>query len=61
MEGWLAGGREGDPQACLFSLAGVTKPLSDMSMVAIIIKDNYKVGNYKIKTQRNNNMIQYGN
>ena len=56
MEGWLTGEREGDPEAFLFLLAGVRKPLSDMSMVAIIIKDNYKVGNYKIKTQRNTNM-----
>ena len=34
--GWLAGGREGDPEAFLFLLAG--KPISVMSMVAIINK-----------------------
>ena len=39
-----------------FLLAGVSKPLSEMSMLAIT-KDNYKAGNYKIKTQRNDNMF----
>ena len=58
MVGWLAGGREGDTETFLSLLAGVCKPLSEMSIVAIIIKDIYKVGNYKIKTQRNNNMFQ---
>ena len=37
---WLAGGREGDPEAFFFLLAGIWKPLSVMSMVAIIINDN---------------------
>ena len=53
MVGWLAGGREGESEAFLFLLAGVWKPLSEMSMLAVT-KDNYKVGNYKIKTQRDN-------
>ena len=44
MVGWIAGGREGDPEAFLFLLAGVRKPLSVISMVAIIINDNYKIG-----------------
>ena len=43
MVGWLAGGREGDPEAFLFLLAGVWKLLAVMSMVAIIISDNYKL------------------
>ena len=38
--GWLAGGREGDPKAFLFMLAAVSKPLSVMSMVVLIINDN---------------------
>ena len=42
MEGWLAGGREGEFEAFLFLLAGVWKPLSEMSILAIA-KDNYKV------------------
>ena len=36
--GWLAGGREGDPGAFLFLLAGVLEPLSVVFMVAIINK-----------------------
>ena len=43
MVDWLAGGRESDPEAFLLLLAGVWKPLSAMSMFAIIISDNYKL------------------
>ena len=41
--GWLAGGREGDPEAFPFLLEGVLKTVSVMSMVAIIINTNYKL------------------
>ena len=41
--GWLAGGREGDLEAFLFLLAGVLKPLSVISMVAIIINNKLKI------------------
>ena len=59
--GWLADGREGDPEAFLFLLAGVWKPVSVMSIVVIIINDNFKFESYKIRTQGNNSMVQYGN
>ena len=43
MVGRLAGGREGDPEAFLFLLAGVWVLPSVMSMVAIIVSDNYEL------------------
>ena len=43
MVGLIAGGREGDPEAFLFLLAGVRKLPSVMSIAAIIIIDNYKL------------------
>ena len=43
MVGWLAGGREVDPEAFLFLLAGVRKLPSVVSMDAIIISDNRKL------------------
>ena len=43
MVGWQAGDREGDPEAFLFLMAGVLKPLSAMSMVAIIINNKLKI------------------
>ena len=43
MVGWLAGGREGDPEAFLFLLAGVWKPLSVMSTDAIMINNKLKI------------------
>ena len=57
MVGWLAGEREGDIRAFSFLLTREQKPLSKMFMVAIIIKDSYKIGNYNLKTQINNNMF----
>ena len=42
MKDWVARGREGDPEAFLFLLAGVFL-LAVMSMVVIIIRDNYKL------------------
>ena len=43
MVGWLAGGREGDPESFLVLLAGVRNLPSVMSMDAIIISDNRKL------------------